>query len=145
MSTNETISYHGFHHIALATGNLEETLAFYQNVLGMQASKIHPSKEGRGRQALVFLKEGDNDIWGFHFFERLEAGRKMSNTLAAPPSEFLLHIALRLSTEAAAQAVRERLQATNVSITDIPALGTFVFPDNNGIMLEATWPRKAVS
>ena len=57
--------------------------------------------------------------------------------------ETLLHIALRLPNEIAAHTLRQRLSSAQVFITDIPELGTFVFSGNNGILLEATWPRRA--
>ena len=147
MSMDQTIAikvqlpWRGIHHIALATANLDATVRFYEDVLGMQVSEIAPSKEGRGRHCLIFVKPGDDDTWGFHFFERPVSGRKVPASLADDTGEALLHIALRLLDETAANALRQRLHSAQISITEIPELGTFVFSDNNGILLEATWPR----
>jgi len=147
MSLDQTIEiktqspWRGIHHIALATANLDATIRFYKDVLGMQVSEIAPSKAGRGRHFLVFVKPGDNDVLGLHFFERSVSARKVPASLADDTGETLLHVALRLLDETAANALRQRLHAAQVSITEIPELGTFVFSDNNGILLEATWPR----
>lgn len=53
----------------------------------------------------------------------------------------MLHIAFRLVDDQAANALRERLRTADVAITEIEELGSFVFSDNNGILLEATWPK----
>lgn len=136
--------WRGIHHIALATPDLDATIAFYQGVLGMQVSDIAPSRAGRGRHCLVFAKPDDPDTWGLHYFERGTAGspvqpaaRESSASAAGP----MLHIAFRLVDDDAANALRERLRIANVAITEIAELGSFVFSDNNGIMLEATWPK----
>jgi catechol 2,3-dioxygenase-like lactoylglutathione lyase family enzyme len=55
------LSWRGIHHIALATANLDATVRFYEDVLGMQVSEIAPSEEGRGRHCLIFVKPGDDD------------------------------------------------------------------------------------
>ena len=45
-----------------------------------------------------------------------------------------------LSDEALAMLLRERLQRPKVELTEISELNSSVFWDNNGIMLETTWP-----
>ena len=139
------LPWHGIHHIALLTADLDATIRFYRDVLGMPTSEIAPSKEGRGRHCLIFAKPNDDNVWGFHFFERPIA----KTTLGASdthPQSFVPHIALRLPDGTAAHALRERLNGAHVSITDIPELGSFVFFDNNQMCLEVTWPKgKSVS
>src|SRR5215213_11903378 len=90
----------GIHHIALATHDLEETLRFYQQVLGMAVSDMYPSREGRGRHGIVLVKPGDSEILGLHFFERTGLGPPtQSATLESSSGSagLLLHIALRLA------------------------------------------------
>lgn len=135
------LPWYGIHHIALLTTDLDATIRFYRDVLGMPTSEIAPSKEGRGRHCLIFVKPNDDNVWGFHFFERpLE-----KTTLGASdmhPQSFVPHVALRLPDETAAHALRERLSNAHVSITEIPELGSFVFFDNNQLCLEVTWPKR---
>jgi catechol 2,3-dioxygenase-like lactoylglutathione lyase family enzyme len=130
--TDEQMPWRGIHHIALATPDLEATLRFYGEVLGMGVSEIFPSRGGRGRHSLVFAKLNDSDTWGLHFFERLQD---------APSASPLLHIAFRLADEAASHALRERLQQHEIAITEIVELGSFLFSDNNGLLLEMTYPQ----
>ena len=130
----------GIHHIALVTADLDATIHFYQEVLGMHVSAIAPSEAGKGRHCLIFVKPNDDNVWGFHFFERPGA----KTTLGASdthPQSLVPHVALRLPDETTAHALRERLRNAQVSITEIPQLGSFVFCDNNQLWLEITWPQ----
>ena len=135
------LPWSGIHHIALLTTDLDATIRFYRDVLGMPTSEIAPSQEGRGRHCLIFVKPNDDNVWGFHFFERpLE-----KTTLGASdthPQSFVPHVALRLPDGIAAHALCERLSNAHVSITEIPELGSFVFFDNNQLCIEVTWPKK---
>jgi catechol 2,3-dioxygenase-like lactoylglutathione lyase family enzyme len=135
------LPWSGIHHIALLTMDLDATIRFYRDVLGMPTSEIAPSQEGRGRHCLIFVKPNDDNVWGFHFFERpLE-----ETTLGASgthPQRFVPHVALRLPDGIATHALRERLSNAHVSITEIPELGSFVFFDNNQLCIEVTWPKK---
>ncbi|QBD81115.1 VOC family protein [Ktedonosporobacter rubrisoli] len=132
------LPWRGIHHIALATADLDATIHFYQDVLGMHVRAIAPDT-GRGRHCLILVKPADDTVWGFHFFERA-----LEKTMLGPsdihPHSLIPHVALRLADEAAAQALRERLRKAEVVITEIQELGTFVFFDNNQLCLEITWP-----
>ncbi|WP_188995545.1 VOC family protein [Paenibacillus nasutitermitis] len=64
------LPWNGIHHIALNTADLDATIRFYRDVLGMHTSVIGPSQEGRGRHCLIFFKPKDGNECGFHFFER---------------------------------------------------------------------------
>lgn len=148
MSTNQIaatkaeLQWNGIHHIALSTADIDTTASFYKDVLGMPVSDIFPSREGRGRHCLAFVKPNDSDTWGFHFFERASTPVRRMDLSEGDRGSFLLHIALRLLDSAAAEALRERLRTASVEIREIPELGSFLFSDNNGILLEATWPKE---
>jgi len=130
----------GIHHIALVTADLDATIRFYKEVLGMHVSAIAPSEAGRGRHCLIFVKRNDDNVRGFHFFER-PTEKTTLGAKASHPQSLVPHVALRLPDGTAALALRERLSAADVSITDIPELGSFVFFDNNQLCLEVTWPK----
>ena len=54
----------------------------------------------------------------------------------------LHHVALALPDEAAGLALRERLQALQIPVTEVMDQGparNMLFPDNNGLLLEAAW------
>src|SRR5581483_2442957 len=103
-----------------------------------------PSKEGRGRHCLIFVKPNDDNVRGFHFFERpLE--KTTLGISDTHPQSFAPHVALRLPDETAAHALRERLSNAHVPITEIPELGSFVLFDNNQLCLEVTWPKSVLT
>lgn len=147
--------WRGFHHIALVTADLDGTIAFYEQVLGMQAGTVYPATANRGRHC--FIKPGDTDAWGLHFFEyagaqipsSTEAIRLLAeNREAAALYQFLpgalQHIAFALPSEEEAMELRRRLNSHGVPMTEIYDQGSirdFVFVDNNGIQIEAAWPK----
>ena len=138
--------WRGFHHVALATPDLDATIHFYGGVLGMQVGEMMGGAGGQGRHC--FIKPGAGAAWGLHFFEQPEA------QVFAYPAEFprsavvpgaLQHIAFALPDQAAGLALRERLAAQGVPDTGISHIGPIsntLFRDNNGLLLEATWPRE---
>ncbi|GHO72674.1 hypothetical protein KSD_04450 [Ktedonobacter sp. SOSP1-85] len=60
------LPWHGIHHIALITADLDATIHSYKDVLGMHVSAIAPSEAGKGRHCLIFVKPNDDNVWGFH-------------------------------------------------------------------------------
>ena len=58
----------GFHHIALVTRDLDGTMRFYRDVLGMEIIFTAPAGDLHGRHC-AFHFEGDPDRLGLHFFE----------------------------------------------------------------------------
>ena len=58
----------GFHHIALVTRDLDATMRFYRDVLGMEIIFSAPAGDLHGRHC-AFRPGGDLDRLGLHFFE----------------------------------------------------------------------------
>lgn len=146
-----TVPWRGVHHIALVTPDLDATIAFYRDVLGMHAGEV--AARGGGRHC--FITPGDGDGWGLHFFEHPEAELLTSPEAAAAffadPETMrfgflpgaLQHIALALPDEAAALALRDRLAAAIVPVSPLYGFGAirnFMLADNNGLFIEAAWP-----
>ncbi|CAG7650210.1 hypothetical protein PAESOLCIP111_06029 [Paenibacillus solanacearum] len=145
----------GFHHIALVTPDLDETIRFYEQVLGMQAGPVFAAAGRRGRHC--FIRPGNVETWGIHFFETADARIFQSidelKRLAEQPSSdaiygflpgALQHIAFSLPSEADGLALRSKLEQLGVVTTAIYDQGrirNFIFTDNNGIQLEAAWPK----
>ncbi len=138
-------SWRGFHHVAHVTPDLDATIRFYGDVLGMRVGEVVGATERQGRHC--FIKPGDVETWGLHFFEQPDA------EVFAYPETFerypfvpgaLQHVAYALPDEAAALALRRRLAVFGVKMTGITNLGpvsNMLFRDNNGLLFEATWVR----
>ncbi|MFM1651777.1 VOC family protein [Brevibacillus sp. B_LB10_24] len=147
--------WQGFHHIALTTPNLDETVDFYQNLLGMQAGQVLPAAGRRGRHC--FIKPGDSETWGIHFFEHpsaqiFQSSEELKRLAVEPDSAVMFqflpgalqHIAFALPGEEEGLALRAKLLEHGVVVTDIydqKSIRNFIFLDNNGIQLEAAWPK----
>ena len=72
-STSQTTkpAWRGFHHVALVTSDLDATIAFYRDVLGMEIAAVFPATDRNRRHC--FIKPGATEAWGLHIFERADA------------------------------------------------------------------------
>jgi catechol 2,3-dioxygenase-like lactoylglutathione lyase family enzyme len=139
----------GFHHIALVTRDLDATMRFYRDVLGMEIMFTAPAGDLHGRHCAI-RPGGDPDRLGLHFFEYPQAplygpeDRSLVDAVFDPGATFLSHISLALPDEAAGLALQERLIRHNVVTSPIMDQGdiwNFAFLDNNGLVLEAAWAK----
>ncbi|AZN41838.1 VOC family protein [Paenibacillus albus] len=142
------MEWQGIHHIALATKDLEQTIRFYTEKLGMQSSPIYPANPFHGPHA--FIHPGDSTTTtalGLHFFEVAEAQihthpESLQRLTFIPGA--LQHIAFALQHEDAGLRMRKQLESHQIEMTTLLNNGptrSFGFLDNNGIQLEAIWPK----
>jgi catechol 2,3-dioxygenase-like lactoylglutathione lyase family enzyme len=145
--------WRGFHHVALVTRDLDTTMRFYDEVLGMEVGSIAPATELHGRHCAI-RPGNEPDRLGLHFFEypRAPHFNPHQQSLVAmvfdPGPTFLSHISFALPNEQAGLALRERLSRHGVSMTPIMNQGdlrNMGFFDNNGLALEAIWPAEATT
>lgn len=139
--------WQGIHHVALVTPDLDTTIQFYRDVLGMQLLFIAPAGEMHGRHAAFLPGVG---FLGLHFFEMPNAQIFTAPDLAKMywlPGA-LHHISFALPDERTALALQKRLQAQGIATTGVMDQGNiynFVFQDNNGMLLEAAWSKEAAA
>ncbi|MBW8351578.1 VOC family protein [Bacillus sp. IITD106] len=159
MNNEQYSLWQGFHHIALVTRDLDETIRFYKNLLGMQVGTVYPAFKQRGRHC--FIKPGNVETWGIHFFEypdaqvfrsdeelkRLSENPETSDLYSFLPGA-LQHIAFAVRSEEEGLNLREKLRSEGIIMTEIYDQGrirNFIFTDNNGIQLEVTWKKSIIS
>ena len=142
------ITWRGFHHVAVVTRNLDETVHFYRDRLGMQAGEVMDRIAQGAVSRHCFIKPGETETWGLHFFESQDAEHQVAagklDDEALLGTVGMQHIAFALPDEAAGIALRERLREAGVETTVIGSVGSIrntLFFDNNGLLLEATWPK----
>lgn len=135
--------WRGFHHVALATPDLDATIRFYSGVLGMRVGEVFPARGRQGRHC--FVRPGYAETDGLHFFEHPDARSfawpEAFERFASVPGA-LQHIAFALPDGASALDLGRRLAAFGVETTPVTSLGpvsNVLFRDNNGLLLEATW------
>jgi catechol 2,3-dioxygenase-like lactoylglutathione lyase family enzyme len=138
-----TTPWQGVNHIALQTPDLDATIRFYRDVVGMQVFFEAPAGEMHGRHAGIQTVSGGSGTF-LHFFEN-------PNAQIVPPPDLLRmhwmpgalhHLSFTVPNEAAALALRDSLHARGITTTDVMDQGDstiFLFLDNNGILLEANW------
>ena len=142
------VGWRGFHHVAVVTRDLEETARFYGEVLGMSVGDLI-ERDAQGTVSRHrFIRPGGDESWGLHFFESPDAKPHPSahgiDRDALMRTFGVQHIAFSLPDEAAGIELRERLKERGVGSTDVGSVGPIrntLFFDNNGLLLEATWPK----
>jgi catechol 2,3-dioxygenase-like lactoylglutathione lyase family enzyme len=141
-------AWQGFHHVALVTADFDATLRFYGDVLGMQVGRVMGTDARGGAARHCFIRPGDTSSLGLHVFEAPDAGSVPDPTNME--IKFALenvgphHVAFALPDEAAGTELKERLERHGVRTTPIGEAGPIrntLFLDNNGLLLEATWPK----
>lgn len=141
----EAPPWQGFHHVTLLTRDLDATIRFYEDVLGMSVHGFDDSG-ALGRHCMV--DPGAGPMRGIHFIERRDAELGTQPEALVGPRPYLIdgafqHISFALPDDAAARSLQARLRERGVTTTEvIPTgpVGNLMFSDNNGVLLEVTWP-----
>jgi len=141
--------WRGFHHIAIFIPDIDRSVRFYVDVLGMSASDIvSSSRQGGARNCFVYVdaRQAGSGM-GIHLFEKtdLQAEPDPIGTWEQTPVVGTIHhAALALSGQQAGITLRGRLKDAGVWVSEVIDFGTtesLLFSDNNGLLLEATWPK----
>ena len=134
-------SWRGAHHVALTTADLDSTVRFYHGLLGMPLVAGVGTNPMHGRH---YLFDAGGFLVGFFEHPTHEASPApagWSRAFGFQPGAFQ-HLALALADESWLEALRERLVAAGVEVTDWLHEGPmrqFLFADNNGIVWEVNW------
>jgi catechol 2,3-dioxygenase-like lactoylglutathione lyase family enzyme len=134
-------NWRGAHHVALTTTDLDATVRFYHGLLGMPLVATMEPTPVHGRHYFF-------DAGGFlvGFFEQAAhsapaAPAGWSRAFGYLPGAFQ-HLALAVADEVELEALRARLVAAEVEVTDWLHEGAtrqFLFADNNSIVWEVNW------
>lgn len=143
----------GFNHVVLLTNDMDQTVRFYRDLLGLKV-KATVGGEDRTLRRFYLFELGNGDCLGFFEFPGEDTAADASTlpqfwpdagkTAGAPRK--LDHLALNVENLAALLEVQERLRARGVVVSEVLevpgpiCVKSIYFYDPNGIPLEiATW------
>ncbi len=137
----------GINHLAMVTGDLDETVRFYQDVLEFPVVATTGNRPDSYPFRHYFFKVGPHTTLAFFEWPGMvERFHKPAGQLARGRVQFD-HLSFDVPDEAALLALRERLDAHDVEVTpvvDHQFIQSIYFQDPNGIALEASyWVRDA--
>jgi len=165
-NTNTEFELRGFNHLALVARDMSETIAWYEDVLGMKLVKTLELPDGRGQHFFLDMGNGVDGIAFFWFPGAPEGveGESLQSRTGVTAIGTVNHIAFDVPADKM-DAYREKLKSKGVQVTQIVNHATsldgghkaeydaatdngdvFVrsmyFKDPNGTMLEfACWTR----
>jgi catechol 2,3-dioxygenase-like lactoylglutathione lyase family enzyme len=134
----------GVNHLALSVSDMKRTLAFYTGALGMRLIGLFPM-HGVPGALHAFLDMGDGQMLSFVRFATPSAGTEGVTHPAHPGSPSAIasmhHVALGVPDANALGAMRERVQAAGVRVSDPYDHGfctSIYFKGPDGEQLEVT-------
>ena len=132
------IRYSGVNHLAMATGNMDETIRFWRDLLGMRLV----AGLGRPGYRQYFLQVSDHDMITFFEWpgvvpvEEKEHGRPVSGPFAFD------HVAFGVENEDELWKLKDRLDAAGIWVSEVIDHGfihsIYAF-DPNGIPIEFSY------
>lgn len=132
------VTFTGVHHLALITRDLEGTIRFYRDLLGLRLAL----GMGEGSTRHYVFQVTDRDSFAFFEWEgALPAPAKRPGVPSAVPRSFD-HVALGVASRDDLFALRARLAAAGVAVEgpiDHGLSWSIYFKDPNDIDLEAAW------
>jgi catechol 2,3-dioxygenase-like lactoylglutathione lyase family enzyme len=136
-ASSEAPRWRGINHLALVTPDMDATVRFYHGVLGMRL--VSTLRAGPMRH--YFFEMGPQNTVAFFEWAGAPTFAKPAGVRVDGPVQFD-HLSFNLPDEAALLALRDRLTAAGVEITEVvdhDIMHSVYFTDPNGIALEASW------
>lgn len=133
----ESPRWRGTHHLALVTPDMDATVRFYHGVLGMRVVATLMA----GPMRHYFFEMGPGNTIAFFEWQGSPTMSKPAGVPIEGPVQFD-HLSFALADEDALLALRDRLLAAGVEITEVvdhDIMHSVYFNDPNGIALEASW------
>jgi catechol 2,3-dioxygenase-like lactoylglutathione lyase family enzyme len=135
------MKFGGINHLALVTNDMEKTVRFYRDVIGMPLVAAVGNTPGGYPYRHYFFEIGPNNT--IAFFEwpgMVEEFHKPAGQPARGRLQFD-HVSFDVESEEALQELQERLNLAGVEVTpviDHKFIHSIYFTDPNGIALEAS-------
>lgn len=134
------MNFRGINHLALVTNDMEGTVGFYRDVLGMPlVAAIGNTRDGYPFRH-YFFETGPNNCIAFFEWPDTEGFRKPAGQPVEGKVQFD-HVSFDVETEDELLQLQDQLNRAGVEVTtviDHKFIHSIYFHDNNGIALEAS-------
>ena len=134
--------FKGINHMAMVTGDMEKTVVFYRDVLGMPLVGTIGNVPGGYPYRHYFFELGaGNTIAFFEWPGMVEEFHKPAGAPASGRIQFD-HVSFNVEDEEALLGLKATLEGHGVEVTDVidhQVIHSIYFTDPNGIALEASF------
>ena len=119
-NTNSEFELRGFNHLALVARDMAETVAWYEDKLGMKLVKTLELPDGRGQHFFLDMGNGVDGVAFFWFPEAPEGvkGEVLQNRAGMTAIGSMNHVAFDVPAEHF-EAYRQKLVDKGVAVTEI--------------------------
>lgn len=137
-AANKAVKFMGINHLALVTGDMDKTVRFYRDVMGM------PLVATVGNRAFrhYFFDMGQGNTIAFFEWPGITTGPAKDSGVPAHDGRHFDHLSFCVESLEALHDLQERLRAHGVDVTrvvDHNFIQSIYFDDPNGISLEASY------
>lgn len=136
------VKFKGINHLAMVTGDMEKTVKFYRDVLGMPLVATTGNRPDLYPYRHYFFALGEgNTIAFFEWPGKVEEFHKPAGAPASGRVQFD-HVSFNVESEDALLELKARLEQNEVEVTrvvDHRIIHSIYFTDPNGIALEASY------
>lgn len=124
--------FHGVNHLALVSSNMDRTVRFYTQVLGLKLVRAQRNDDDPNSRHYFFALGGGNRL-AFFDFPGSQAGKVGTGTMH--------HVAFSVGSPAELEELQRRLRTKGVEVSpvvDHDFIHSIYFRDPDGILLEAS-------
>lgn len=135
-------TYTGINHLAMATGDIETTIRFWRDLLGM------PMVAGIGQKDFqIYFFEAGADMIGFFYWPEAEPIPEKDHGFPVKGPVAFDHVSIGVDGRDELWDLKDRLDAAGFWVSEVMDLG-FILSlysfDPNGIAIEFSWPKPGV-
>ena len=132
------VRYHGVNHLALITNDMDKTVRFYKDVLGMKVVGTLAGGSGSNRMRHYFFSLGPGSTIAFFEWPWVELPPPKDSGAPASGRNFD-HVSITVESEEDFAVIRERMAKAGLPVSDTVDHGmvrSIYFEDLNGVSLE---------
>lgn len=129
------IKFNGVNHLAMATGNMDETIRFWRDLLGMRLV----AGVGRSGYRHYFFEISENDLIAFFEWTDVEPVAKKEHGRPVEGPFIFDHVSFGVETEDGLWELKDKLTAAGFPVSDVIDHGfihSIYAHDPNGIPIE---------